>query len=369
MRMGQYGRATAALATIVLAALLLKDAPLASEAVSHGLSLCARTMIPSLFPFMVVAELTVRTGAGRWLARASAWLLRPLLRISEAGCSAVVLGALCGFPVGARTAASYHRRGEMTEEEFLRVMCFCNLPSAAYLVGAVGISLFASAGVGRALIGLSYVSALLVGLVLRPIGRVETTARTAARTEASGGLPDAIRAAADGMMGVCATVLLFSALGGVVGRYLDAWGVGTVGRAALTGLLELSTGAVASAACEGDAGLLLVAAAVGWGGLSVHCQIVSVCEGCPRLSVRFWLARLAQAVLCALGMWCLITVGAVERGTDAGAMRPVLLWASGELAPDASGVWCVAWVAVFVLVCFWRAVSVGRDRYGKKTRA
>lgn len=366
--MGRVGRTTTALATVALAMLLLKDAPLAAEAVSRGLSLCARTMIPSLFPFMVVAELIVRSGAGRWLARSSAWLLQPLLRISEAGCSVVVLGALCGFPIGARTAASYVRRGEMTEQEFSRVICFCNLPSAVYLVGAVGISLFASANVGRALVALSYASALLVGLALRPRRQAMAIERTV-HARMSGGLPDAIRAAADAMMGVCATVLLFSALGGVVGRYLEAWGVGMVGRAALTGLLELSTGEVAAAACEGDVGLLLGAAAVGWGGLSVHCQIIAVCEGCPRLGARFWLTRLAQAVLCVLGMWGLIAAGAVARGADAGAMRPVLLWASGELTPDASGVWCVVWVAVFLLACCWRAISVWRDRYGKKARA
>lgn len=366
--MGRVGRVTTALAAIALTLLLWKDASLAAEAVSHGLSLCARTMIPSLFPFMVVAELIVRSGAGRWLARASAWLLRPLLGISEAGCSAVVLGALCGFPVGARTAAAYVRRGEMTEEEFSRVLCFCNLPSAVYLIGAVGISLFASADVGRALVALSYASALLVGIAIRPRRQAMAVERTAHALE-SGGLTGAIRAAADAMTGVCATVLLFSALGGVVGRYLEAWGVGTVGRAALTGVLELSTGAVASAACRGNAGLLLAAAAVGWGGLSVHCQILAVCEGCPRPRARFWLARIVQAGLCALGMWGLIATGMVTRGADAGAMRPVLLWASGELTPDASGVWCVAWVAMFFLACLWCAISAWRDRYDKKARA
>ena len=360
--------------TVMLAALMMRDASLAADAIKQGLSLCARTMIPSLFPFMVVSELIVRSDAGRWISRASAWLLRPLLGMSEAGCCAVTLGGLCGFPVGARTAAAYYRRGEMSAEEFGRVICFCNVPSAAYLIGAVGCSLYTNVAVGRALWWLSLGAALVVGLILRPRRHPapklsDIPSRRAVKGTEALPLADAIRGGADGMMNVCAAVLLFSAIGAVVGRYLVAFGVSKVWRAAVIGALELSTGAEVAAACKGETALLLGAAAVGWGGLSVHCQIASVCADCPFPVRRFALARLAQAVLCTLGMWGLIRLGAVECGAMQETMRPVLLWASGTLTKDASGVWCVIWGALFAAACLSRGICAWRNRYGKKARA
>lgn len=366
-------RAVAIAMAVVLAVLMMKDASLAAEAVRRGLLLCARTMIPSLFPFMVVAELIVRSGAGRWISRLGGWLLQPLFGIGEAGCVSVTLGALCGFPVGARTAASYYRRGQMSAEEFERVICFCNLPSAAYLMGAVGLSLFGSVRVGRALLGLSFGSAVLVGLVLRLGRRTDCLRDTVtvpcdACEERASLLSDAIRAAADGMTGICATVLLFSAVGAVVGRYLSAFSASPLWRAILAGFLELSTGAEAAAGCEGNAGLLLCAATVGWGGLSVHCQILSACADCPRVAWRFWLSRLVQAALCAAGMWGLIALGAVGRETVDHVTHAVLVGGQAGRGSIASGVWCMVWVGVVVAVSISRGIRAWRGRYVKKTQ-
>lgn len=49
--------------------LILRNPDVAIEYMGRGLSLCARTVIPSLFPFMVISELMVRSGAGEALGR------------------------------------------------------------------------------------------------------------------------------------------------------------------------------------------------------------------------------------------------------------------------------------------------------------
>ena len=49
--------------------LVLRNADAAVEYMGRGLSLCAKTVIPSLFPFMVISELLVSSGAGEALGR------------------------------------------------------------------------------------------------------------------------------------------------------------------------------------------------------------------------------------------------------------------------------------------------------------
>ena len=51
--------------------LILKNTQVAMEYIHQGLRLCAKTVIPSLFPFMVISEILVSSGMG-------ATILRPL---------------------------------------------------------------------------------------------------------------------------------------------------------------------------------------------------------------------------------------------------------------------------------------------------
>ena len=70
-----------------------------------ALTLCAGTVIPSLFPFMTVTALLVRLGFGQWLAPHTAGLMAPLFRLPGCASSALLLGLVGGYPIGARTAA------------------------------------------------------------------------------------------------------------------------------------------------------------------------------------------------------------------------------------------------------------------------
>lgn len=128
--------------------LILRNPDVAIEYMGRGLSLCARTVIPSLFPFMVISELMVRSGAGESLGRLFSRPMRYLFGLSGAGCTAVVLGSLCGFPVGARTAVALYDRNAISRRECEHLLTFCNCPSSAFLVTAVGVSLFGNRRLG-----------------------------------------------------------------------------------------------------------------------------------------------------------------------------------------------------------------------------
>ena len=71
---------------------------------AKALALCAGTVIPALFPFMAVTGLLMRLGFGQWLAPYMAGLMAPLFRLPGCAGSALLLGLVGGYPIGARTA-------------------------------------------------------------------------------------------------------------------------------------------------------------------------------------------------------------------------------------------------------------------------
>ena len=286
--------------------LILRNADIAISYMSRGLALCAKTVIPSLFPFMVISELIVSSGLGSRLLLPLSLTLQKLFRISPDGCCAVLLGMLCGFPVGARCAILSYGQGKITREEAERILCFSNNPSSAFIITAVGGSLWGNRKFGIALYLAVLIAALLTGIVIARFPQKASRAKkeipiepiTAPAPSSAKLFCNAIRSATASILLVCSYVLFFSAL---VGTFHYIPGVQTLpasAKAFLFCLFELSSG-VSQATALGSPmqSALLCAFACGWSGISVHCQVLSVCDA-EKLSLRpYVISKLLQACI------------------------------------------------------------------------
>ena len=241
-----------------------------------ALVLCARSVIPSLFPFLVISSLLLSLGFGQLTAPWLAGLMEPLFRVPGAGSAALVLGLVGGYPIGAGTAADLYRESLVSREEAERLLAFCNNSNPVFLISVLGAGVFGSVRAGVWLWLIHVLSALLTGLVFRGTGADARACRTAKRPvfRAAALIPafvGAVRSSVSGMLSVCGFVLFFyvlaqplAALGGRLGPCL-------VGITELFSLTPLLTP---------DAfGFVLAAGAAGWGGVSVLCQTLAVLEG------------------------------------------------------------------------------------------
>ena len=103
------------LAGIALAGAALLAWPQAvATGVSRGLSICSTVIIPSLFPFLVLAGFLVRSGLCRRLGR---WLEKPTRRLfGLPGCcaGAILIGWVGGYPAGGAAIGELTREGSIT---------------------------------------------------------------------------------------------------------------------------------------------------------------------------------------------------------------------------------------------------------------
>lgn len=288
-------------------ALLLSMPDVAIDYMKKGLQLCAHSVVPSLFPFMIISELIVFSGMGKSISRFISPLTKKLFGVGESGACAFLLGTLCGFPVGAGAAASMYDVGDLSSDELERVMTFCNNPSPAFVISTVGASIIGKRNVGVVIYACVVISAITVGIfsnVLSNTKRQTTREDRAKRTEQDIPLPqvftNAVRHSATSMLTVCAYVAFFSTLVGCLGCVLGAFGGARTLVTLLFGFFELSSGA-ASAAGLGDAYACAIACALfsGWSGLSVHFQIMSVTAGRGLSYKSYILSKAAQGILCA----------------------------------------------------------------------
>jgi len=321
-------RSTLAAVTLLLATTALVTYPRETlEGARAGLELCANVIVPSLFPFFVVAALVLDLGFAGAVGRTLAPVMRPLFRLSGVCASALVLGLVGGYPVGARTAIELYKSGQCSRSETERMLSFCNNSGPAFIFGAVGAGVFGRSQVGLLLYSVHVAASLLVGLLFRfyPERGGRTVAAAAAKAgpvSLSAAFTRAVTGAMSSALNISAFVLLFS----IVIQLLTCSGVlpaavevltrllaplevesGWIG-AGLAGLLELSVG-VGSLAEFGSlsASVTLAAFMLGWAGLSVHCQTLSFLGG-QGLSCRSYLLGkllhgIFSAVLLRLSLW------------------------------------------------------------------
>ena len=278
-------------AALLGTALLLRPEE-AAQAVREGLSLCAASVIPALFPFFVVLTLLLKLGAAAPLQRLCGPFMAPLFHLRGICAGPLLAGLLGGYPTGARAAAQLYEEGLLSRKEAEVCLGFCNNCGPAFLLSFAGVQVLRSSRAGVYLWLIHLLSALLTGMLLcRLAGMKRTAAPLPAlpQTPESGTLafPQAVTTSAQAILSICGFVVFFAVVAALLPSSLPA---GTAGA------LEMVTGL--QALSPGRTGFVLASALTGWGGLSVHCQTLSVIGD---LSPRWhWVGKGVQAALSAL---------------------------------------------------------------------
>ena len=343
--------------SLVALFLIIKNSDLAIDYMERGLKLCILSVIPSLFPSMVASELIVSSGAAEHIG---GFLRKPFARlfgVGGDGASAFLLGMICGFPVGARAAISLYKRGRISCADFSRLICFSNVPSSAFVISAVGATLFGCREFGVVLYCITLSSALIIGLLLNALyGGAEESVEESERAlrevetdeKSSGGISSfsrAVTSAANAMLGVCAFVVFFSVITGLLGNALEGLGASQGAKAWMFALFELTGGVAASAGVKPIALAVIIAAfAVGWSGISVHFQVASFCEGVDVRFGRYILSKLLHGTLNALFCWLYMRFFGSSFSFDIKSV------AAFDLMTDNTGEMCILISAVFFSV-------------------
>ncbi len=271
---------------------LLSDAAFVREAAFRALSLCARTVIPALFPFLAISGLLLSLGFGAWLSPSLRGLMC-LFHLPGTAGAALLLGLVGGYPTGAKAAADLYRQGDLTRQEAERLLTFCNNSNPVFLVSVLG-GIFGGFSAGLALWLIHVLSALLTGLCFSRGGKsAPRQAPLSIIPFHAVSLPSAfvgsVGRAASAMVNVCAFVVLFSVL---VSPLSTLEGVLPT---ALTGMVELFS--LTPRLSPGIPCFIVSAACVGWGGVSVLCQTAAALEGSGLSLKPCVLGKICQGLL------------------------------------------------------------------------
>lgn len=237
------------------------------ESIKEGLLLCSQTLIPALYPTLVLSDMMTRYGAGRGASGIGSLFAR-IFHSHPHGAYTFGMGILCGFPVGIKEVSKAYRDGILTREEADHLMMFVGNAGVAFVVGGIGMGMRGSLKDGVALFVIQGISALFVGMLFRPSKQRLCTNNAVSSSSFS--LSDSIAVATEGMLKICGTVVCFSGLFGFLNLILPDFILPIIAI-----LLEITSACRWIADHFGtSSGLsfVLCSIAISWGGVSVLAQ-------------------------------------------------------------------------------------------------
>ena len=106
----------------------------ALAAAKDGLSLWLNVMIPTLLPFLILTGILLKTGNIQKLLRPLSPAGKILLGLSPAGLYVLILGLLCGYPIGAKLAHDLYIEQQISRREGEYLLTFSCNASPAFIL-------------------------------------------------------------------------------------------------------------------------------------------------------------------------------------------------------------------------------------------
>lgn len=136
-------------------------------AAQDGLVLWAKSVLPTLFPFFVATELLCQTNFTYLLGKLLNKFMRPVFNVPGESASAIILGTISGYPVGAKVVAELKNQKIISKIEAERLISFTNNSGPLFILGTVGIAMLGNAKLGWILLISHILASLTVGYLFR----------------------------------------------------------------------------------------------------------------------------------------------------------------------------------------------------------
>lgn len=284
---------------VIFIAMFFAEPSVMSGGVSKALTICASTVIPSLFPFIVLSDFIIRSGLCVSVGRKLKKPARLIFGLSGNAVCVIIMSLFGGFPVGAKMTAQLIDSGSISKNEGRRMMLFCVNGGPAFIVGAVGSAMLSSRKAGIILYASLVITALLTGALSKIFAeKAPPETQESQIIPESGALISSVSQGTAVMLNICAWIIVFSCVSG----YFSLLPVSKSTLMWINMLSEVTQGCIWAA---GNFPACIMALIIGWSGLAVHCQIYPYIRKTGLSILHFWLSRLINGGVATALAWVL----------------------------------------------------------------
>lgn len=245
-------------------------------AAKEAVSLCLYSVVPSIFPFMILSFIITKSGGGKSVGKPFAFLFKKLFGVGESCAAAIILGLTAGFPIGAVCCHGLYKSGEISKEDAEYLLSFCSNSGISFIFGVLGGSVFGNIKIGLLIFLIQTASSFLVGILLKKRRKTPFVPQTENENNIAFSelITGAVKSAVVNLAYICGYIIFFAILTQILLVYLPqsfAFGLKSV--------FELTGAAYKLKLFPQKTAFVLACGLLSWSGICVHMQVRSVTEG------------------------------------------------------------------------------------------
>lgn len=253
-----------------------------------GLKLCARVIIPSLFPVCalvlflfsaglpeIISKLAYKTGSIKLKKLSDAFIV-------------FIASFIGGYPIGSIMLADSYKQNKISKTEAENLLYSCVNAGPAFIILAVGSGVFGSPKIGRLLFLSSAISSLIIFIFTYSSKDTENTNNNNFKISIYDAFVNSVYKATLSVLSICGYVVLYSSAAFVLKSIPDKYSIIKT----VLPYLEVTNGIVLI-----NKNLLKTAFLIGFGGICVHLQVLANSSVFSPSLIKFEVARIVHGAL------------------------------------------------------------------------
>lgn len=268
---------------------------------NNSLSLCAKVIIPSVFPVMVISNTLLMYGFPPFFTRTLSAVSKIFFGLSGNGAVCLLFGLTGGYPVGVKNARLMHSKNLVSTDEAKRICLVAVSPGLSFTISVCG-AFFSSITAGATLFFACFAANTVMGFILKVIFG-NTTAISETKTEKitlSDAFLSAVEKSTSSVLSVCSYIIVFSSATALLSACLP-----TNAAAPVRYIAEVTAGV--QFASERN-NIIAAAFLCGFGGVSVAMQLLPDIKALGIKARTFILCRFATGLLAAFFEFAAVSI-------------------------------------------------------------
>ena len=198
---------------VIFAISLIVYSKRVSQAIIDSTKACLTVVVPSLFAFMVVSNLIVKSNIYILLSKPFYPVARYILRIPPELFSIFLLSNIGGYPIGAKLLTELLSQNKISKNDAETMMCYCYCNSPSFFAGAVGVIVFENVMVGLICYFSIVISNFLIAAIIGLKNKIPVKTKTKVQIKLNAEiLIDSINSAAKTLFTICVMLIFFASI-------------------------------------------------------------------------------------------------------------------------------------------------------------
>ncbi len=247
----------------------------------EGIKIWALTVLPSLLPFFFLTTLFTLVGFVEKISYFMSPITKRAYGTSGIGFYVQLMSFLSGYPVGAKIVSDLVKNNVIDKKQATSIATFSSTSGPLFIVGSVGIGMFASKKIGYILLLSHLIGSIICGVIFKFILKPNSKPTPlCVSNKCDNVLYESIYSAVISVLIVGGFIAIFYTLSEIVSDIKILYPLelclkpifGDLSNGILTGIIECTMGAKKLSSYLSPLSVTLTCGIISFGGISVWCQ-------------------------------------------------------------------------------------------------